>query len=67
MLFDKSSYQRFGKYFKKLVAANKAEVERLGINIEEIGVHSIRKGAATYCCGGTTAAPNISAVCNRAG
>ena len=67
MLFDKNSYQIFGKYLQKLVAANKVEVERLGINIEEIGVHSIRKGAATYCCGGTTAAPHIASVCNRAG
>ena len=47
MLFDKNSYQRFGKYLQKLVAANKVEVERLGINIEDIGVHLIRKGAAT--------------------
>ena len=59
MLFDKNSYQRFGKYLQRLVAANKVEVERLGIKIEDIGVHLIRKGAATYCCGGTTAAPHI--------
>ena len=32
-----------------------------------MGVHSIRKGAATYCCSGTTAAPHIASVCNRAG
>ena len=48
MLFDKNSYQRFGKYLQKLVAANNVEVKRLGIKIEDIGVHSIRKGAATY-------------------
>ena len=65
MLFDKNSYQIFGKYLQNLVASNKVEVERLGINIENIGVHSIRKGAATYCCGGTTAAPHIASVCNR--
>ena len=67
MLFDKNSYQIFGKYLQKMVAVNKVEVERLGINIEDIGVHSIRKGAATYCFGGTTDAPHIVAVCNRAG
>ena len=50
-----------------MVAANKVEVERLGIKIEGIGVHSIIKLAATYCCGGTTAAPHIEAVFNRAG
>ena len=48
MIFGNNSYQRFGKYLQRLVAANKVEVERLGINIEDIGVHSIRKGAATY-------------------
>ena len=67
MLFDKNSYQRFGKYLQNLVKDSKVEMECLGINIEDIGVHSTRKGAATYCCGGTTAAPHIAAVCNRAG
>ena len=42
-------------------------MERLGINIEDIGVHLIRKGAATYCCVCTTAAPHIVAVFNRDG
>ena len=42
-------------------------MERLGIKIEEIGFHLIRKGAAAYCCGDTTAAPHIAAFCNRAG
>ena len=55
ILLDKNSYQRFGKYLQKLVAANKVKVEQLGIQIEDIVVHLIRKGAATYCCGGTTA------------
>ena len=47
MLFFKNYYQIFWKYLQKLVAANKVEVEQLGIKIEEIGVHSIRKGAET--------------------
>ena len=67
MLFDQNSYHRFQKYLKKVVSSSKEEVERLGVNPKDIGVHSIRKGAATYCCGGTTAAPHIAAVCNRAG
>ena len=67
MLFDKGSYGRFGQYLGNLVKSNKTAVEQLGVNIEDIGVHSIRKGAATYCCAGTTAAPHIAAVCNRAG
>ena len=67
MLFDNKSYQRFGKYLSDLMKQNKSAVEQLGISIENVGVHSIRKGAATYCCAGTTAAPHIAAVCNRAG
>ena len=66
-VFDDGSYKRFQKYLKKLVADNACDVERMGFNPIDIGVHSIRKGAATYCCGGTTAAPHIAAVCNRAG
>jgi len=39
----------------------------LGINPSDIGVHSIRKGAATYCCNGTPTGVAFSAVCARAG
>ena len=67
MLFDKNSYNRFGTHLRKVVKENKDEVERLGIKLEDIGVHSIRKGAAKYCCSGTTAAPHIAAVCICAG
>ena len=67
MLFDDDSYRRFQKYLSKLLKLHKEEIELLGGCIEDIGVHSIRKGAATYCCGGTTAAPHIAAICNRAG
>ena len=62
MQFDKDSYQRFGKCLQNLAGANKVEVEHLRIKIEDIGVHSIRKGAATYYCGGTTAVQHIAAV-----
>ena len=40
---------------------------RRGINIDDIGTHSIRKGASTYCTSGTTAAPNLIPVQLRAG
>ena len=66
-VFDNGSYKRFQKYLKGLVLANRAEIERMGFCPEDIGVHSIRKGSAMYCCGGTTAAPHIAAICNRAG
>jgi len=67
LLFDANSYKRFQKILKKIVKENQADVERMGYDVDDIGVHSVRKGAATYCCGGTTAAPHIAAVCNRAG
>ncbi|EKX43639.1 hypothetical protein GUITHDRAFT_44852, partial [Guillardia theta CCMP2712] len=33
------------------------EITRLGMNREDIGTHSIRKGAATYCTSGSTHCP----------
>lgn len=38
-----------------------------GIPTTDIGTHSYRKGAANYASAGTTAAPSIIAICNRAG
>jgi hypothetical protein len=42
-------------------------MQRLGIEPKDIGAHSIPKGAATYCCNGTTAGVAFAAVCVRAG
>ena len=68
MLFDEGSYSRFQKHLTKIVLEQHPdEIKRMGINPKDIGVHSIRKGAATYCCCGTTSVPHIAAVCNRAG
>jgi hypothetical protein len=39
----------------------------MGIEPENIGVHSIRKGAATYCSSGTTTGVSFAAICVRAG
>ena len=38
-----------------------------GVPYEDIGTHSYRKGSATYCASGSTAAPPIIAICLRAG
>jgi hypothetical protein len=67
MLFPKASYERFRKYLELTVRKHAEDLNRMSIDAEDIGVHSIRKGAATYCCSGTTMAPSIAAVCNRAG
>jgi len=62
-----SPYDRFRKCLKKVLDSHKDEVLRLGVNPDNIGVHSIRKGAATYSTSGTTAGVNFVAVCVRAG
>lgn len=68
MLFKgKNQYERFRKILIGLVTKHRDEVIAMGIDPDEIGVHSIRKGAATYACSGTTCSPSIGAVCNRAG
>ncbi|OWY93367.1 hypothetical protein PHMEG_00037265 [Phytophthora megakarya] len=44
-----------------------AELERRGTAAEDIGTHSMRKGASTYCSSGSTACPPSVAVHLRAG
>jgi hypothetical protein len=62
-----SQYDRFRKLLKRVVTEHGDEIQRLGVDPDEIGVHSIRKGAATYCCNGTPAGVSFPAVCIRAG
>ena len=45
----------------------KDELLELGYEPNDIGVHSIRKGAGTYASSGTTAAPSSVSVNNRGG
>jgi hypothetical protein len=66
-LFNKRSYARFSKILAVTAENERAAIDRLGVDLDNIGVHSIRKGSATYACSGTTAAPNISFVCIPAG
>ena len=37
------------------------------VDPDELGTHSVRKGAATYCCAGVHPGPPIVSVCLRAG
>lgn len=66
-LFPTASYDRFREILVKLCEKYKSELAAIGIDHKYIGVHSIRKGSATYACNGTTCAPSIAAICNRAG
>ena len=50
-----------------MLEKHKDELLELGYEPNDIGVHSIRKGAGTYASSGTTAAPSSVSVNNRGG
>ena len=62
-----AQYDRFRQILSDLVAEHRDDILRMGIDPDEIGVHSIRKGAATYCTSGTTSGISFAALCVRAG
>ena len=44
-----NQYKRFSKYLERILLENKGEIlYDFGIDIEDVGVHSLRKGAASY-------------------
>ncbi len=63
----KNQYQRFSKKLQKLIDQVSDGNSLAGETFRIYGTQSFRKGAATYACSGSTAAPHISAVSNRAG
>eukprot|EP00957_Ditylum_brightwellii_P105051 8007076-Ditylum_brightwellii.AAC.1 len=48
---------RFLKGFKTLLVDNEEEICRMGYALEDLGTHSICKGATTYANSSTTASP----------
>ncbi len=69
-LFQGSSqYDRFRKLLARCVNIDSiaVELERRAVKPQNIGTHSMRKGAATYCSSGTTACPASTAIHLRAG
>ena len=64
-----NQYDRFRKILSRVVHldAVATELERLGLGPEDLGTHSMRKGAATFCSSGSTACPSSSAIHLRAG
>jgi integrase len=64
-----NQYDRFRKALKRVtaIAAIKTALAMHGINPDDLGTHSLRKGAATYCSSGSTAAPSVQAINLRAG
>ena len=63
-----NQYKRFSKYLEKLCIKHEKEIlSEFGIKIEDIGVHSLRKGAASFVSSGSTCAPPQVATNIRAG
>ena len=58
---------RFNRLFHDLLARHKDTYLLHGEDPSLLGTHSIRKGAATYCCTAVTPGPPIVSVCLRAG
>jgi len=67
LFFGSNQYERFRKFLSDIVKNHADDIQAMGIDPHDIGVHSIRKGAATYACSGSTCGPSIAATCNRAG
>lgn len=64
-----NQYDRFRKILKKVGDLEEVqfELERHGVDSNDLGTHSMRKGAATYCSSGSTAGPSSSSIHLRAG
>ena len=60
-------YQIFSKVLRKVLEENEEVFNDMGIDIDTIGSHSARKGAATYCSTGSTVSPPMASICLRAG
>jgi hypothetical protein len=59
---------RFSKQMQKVLRKHPDVLSGTGISsIDELGTHSCRKGAATFCLSGSTGGPDIASVCNRCG
>ncbi|CAN0032252.1 unnamed protein product, partial [Phaeothamnion confervicola] len=63
----KDQYQRFSSFLSRKAGEASAEFAAYGVNPQDIGTHSCRKGSATYVASGCTAGPPMSAICIRAG
>ena len=59
--------ERFGTILQRVLGKKIDELRGLGYGPNDIGVHSIRKGAGTFASSGTTAAPSSVSVNNRGG
>ena len=66
LLFPASEQDnQFRKILKWLLEKHKGDLD--GYEVEDIGTHSIRKGATTYASSGSTASPSSVAINNCGG
>ncbi|CAM9443107.1 unnamed protein product [Chrysoparadoxa australica] len=61
--------ERYTKALKRMVQTDeiKHNLVRLGLHAADVGSHSCRKGASSYCSSGSTACPSGVAISLRAG
>ena len=62
-----SQTRRFGKILRRILTRHKDELDLLSYKVDEISIHSYRKGAATHMSSGTTAGPAGMAINIRGG
>ncbi len=62
-----SQYSHFSVGFRKWMTRILPQLVQWVVDVIEWGTHSFRKGAATFCCSGSSAGAHISAVSNRCG
>ena len=63
-----NQYKRFSKYLEKIYLKYEEEIMKdFGVNIEDIGVHLLRKGVASYVLLGSTCSPPQVATNIKAG
>ena len=63
LLFPGSQqYEQFRNILRQQLKKHKGDLD--GYEVEDIGTHSIRKGASTYAASGSTASPSSVAINN---
>lgn len=63
----RSQYNRFMNLLAKLIKEHRLQLMEFGVNPDNLGSHSTRKGSATLCTTGCTVSPPYISVCLRAG
>jgi len=60
-------YTRYCRIFSKVLEEHKDELKSMGVDPDDLGTHSTRKGVATQVTAGSTVAPPLISVCLRMG